>query len=176
METNILIPKTWGEFVVKAATLNTQKGIDYENAYMDALLDGTMDGRTIWAWEAKKKLNRLRSWVKRGELLVKTEGALDSVIDIFNYTLMYELSSRNFPYADLLYDEFVAAYHYYGFTYLANYLTCKSFTGLKLLDTTKEIDRKVYDVLLGYTGGTNRKLNTRGLILCQTEGGTLTID
>jgi hypothetical protein len=47
--------------------------------------------RTIWAWEVEKKLDRCRTWIKRGELAVKDEGVRNSVVDLFNYTVQYRI-------------------------------------------------------------------------------------
>ncbi|MED3571935.1 hypothetical protein [Cytobacillus praedii] len=74
-------------FLEEAQKLFIQKSTDYEDRYLKGLVD--LNARTIWTWEVEKKLDRLRSWIKRGELQVKDEGIRNSVDDLFIYTVQY---------------------------------------------------------------------------------------
>ncbi|WP_433958566.1 hypothetical protein [Cytobacillus horneckiae] len=80
-------PKSFHEFLNSAQTLYSNKDIDYDSRYLRALI--SLDARTIWTWEVEKKLDRLRTWIKRGELQVKGEGIRNSVDDLFVYTVQY---------------------------------------------------------------------------------------
>ncbi|TVX92265.1 hypothetical protein [Paenibacillus agilis] len=92
----------WETFLAEATDVFVAKDTDYESRFMRALIHynskrGYEAARTIWAWEVEKKLDRCRTWVKRGDLQVKGEGVHDSVIDAFNYTvqwILYMNSSR----------------------------------------------------------------------------------
>lgn len=86
----------WKQFLAEAVEVLITKDTDYESAFMKALIKfnserGEEAARTIWAWEVEKKLNRCRTWIKRGELRVKNEGVRDSVIDLFIYTMQYQV-------------------------------------------------------------------------------------
>ena len=76
-------------FLNAATDLFVQKSTDYNDRYLVGLIE--LDARTIWAWEIDKKLDRLRTWLKRGELQVKGEGIRNSVDDLFIYTVQYVL-------------------------------------------------------------------------------------
>lgn len=78
---------SFGDFLLAAQGLFVQKSMDYDDRYLRGLID--LNARTIWTWEIDKKLDRLRSWTKRGELQVKGEGIRNSVDDIFIYTVQY---------------------------------------------------------------------------------------
>jgi hypothetical protein len=83
---------TWVQFINQAITLFQQKDTDYDSRFMRGLL--TLDARSLWFWEIDKKLDRLRTWIKRGELQVKGEGIRNSVDDIFVYTVQYSIYSQ----------------------------------------------------------------------------------
>jgi hypothetical protein len=74
-------------FVKAAADLFVRKSTDYDDRYIKGLID--LDAKTIWTWEIDKKLDRLRTWIKRGELQVKGEGIRNSVDDLYIYTVQY---------------------------------------------------------------------------------------
>lgn len=80
-------PDDWKQFMAEACMIFRQKSTDYEDRFIKALM--TMDAHTLWAWEVDKKLDRIRTWLKRGELQVKTEGIRNSVDDLFIYTVQY---------------------------------------------------------------------------------------
>lgn len=82
-------PEGFAAYVVQAAQLFVEKSTDYEHRYLRAMADEEMNARTLWAWEVDKKLDRLRTWLKRGELQVKGEGVRNSVDDLFIYTVQY---------------------------------------------------------------------------------------
>lgn len=86
----------WDAFLAEATDVCVAKNTDYDSRFMRALLHyqgrrGYEAARTIWAWEVEKKLDRCRTWIKRGELAVKDEGVRNSVIDLFNYTVQYRI-------------------------------------------------------------------------------------
>lgn len=86
----------WDSFLSEATAVFVAKNTDYDSRFMRALLQyqeqrGIEAARTIWAWEVEKKLDRCRTWIKRGELQVKDEGVRNSVIDLFNYTVQYRI-------------------------------------------------------------------------------------
>lgn len=86
----------WDTFLAEATDVFVAKNTDYDSRFMKALVHyraarGYEAARTIWAWEVEKKLDRCRTWIKRGELLVKDEGVRNSVIDAFNYTVQFSL-------------------------------------------------------------------------------------
>lgn len=85
--------KDWDTFLAAATDLFVRKNTDYDSRFMRALVaynrQSREAARTIWAWEVEKKLDRLRTWANKGELLVKKEDAYDSVIDLFNYSVQY---------------------------------------------------------------------------------------
>lgn len=147
------IPKSWEEFVTLAVEVHKAKHIDYEDAFMDMLVDERANGRIIWAWEVKKKLDRLRRWIKKGKLLVKGEGVLDSIIDLCNYTVQYDISHKMHPYSFLPADKFRAHYEFMGRMCIIRYLTDPS-CGLSkpLLDYGDMTDDRVLDLLLRYMG------------------------
>lgn len=78
---------SYESYVLTAAELFVQKDTDYDSRYLRALI--ALHARTIWAWEVDKKLDRIRTWIKRGELQVKGEGIRNSVDDLFIYTVQY---------------------------------------------------------------------------------------
>lgn len=80
-------PTGFAEYVAKAAQLFVDKSTDYDHRFLKGLIDHHAD--TIWRWEVAKKLDRLRTWFKRGELQVKDEGVRNSVDDLFIYTVQY---------------------------------------------------------------------------------------
>jgi hypothetical protein len=102
---------SWELFVAEATDVFVAKNTDYESRFMRALVQyhaerGEEAARTIWAWEVEKKLDRCRTWLKRGELQVKGEGVRDSVIDLFNYTVQYRMfrysvTAQSDPFEDL---------------------------------------------------------------------------
>ncbi|WP_138751100.1 DUF4406 domain-containing protein [Paenibacillus sinopodophylli] len=88
--------RTWSAFLDEAIAVFITKNTDYDSRFMRALVHynsirGYEAARTIWAWEVEKKLDRCRTWIKRGELTVKGEGVRDSVVDLFNYTVQYHM-------------------------------------------------------------------------------------
>lgn len=80
-------PEDYHDFLYETSNLFLRKDTDYDSRFLRALID--LDAKTIWTWEVEKKLDRLRSWIKRGELQVKGEGIRNSVDDIFIYTVQY---------------------------------------------------------------------------------------
>ncbi|XJZ25974.1 hypothetical protein ACF5W4_11230 [Bacillota bacterium Lsc_1132] len=80
-------PGSWVTFLSEASALFLKKDKDYDSRFMRGMLE--TDGRAIWAWEVDKKLDRLRTWLSRGELQVKGEGIRNSVDDLFIYTVQY---------------------------------------------------------------------------------------
>jgi hypothetical protein len=83
-------PIDWDAFLAQATDVFVRKNTDYESAYMKGLL-ATSDPSFLWSWEVKKKLDRIRTWIERGELLVKGEGVQDAVVDLFVYTVQYTI-------------------------------------------------------------------------------------
>lgn len=84
----------WKNFVEEATDVFVAKNTDYDSRFTRALYHydnfrGREAARTIWAWEVEKKLDRCRTWIARGQLLVKEEGVRNSVVDLFNYTVQY---------------------------------------------------------------------------------------
>lgn len=147
-ETKPKAPTTWEEFVDMAVDIFDRKNTDYESAFMNILLDKDVDGRSIWAWEVKKKLDRLRRWIKRGELKVKGEGTLDSVLDFTIYTVQYELSGKMDPYSYLNRKAFREQLEYLGHEFLMRYLINHSWAGVKFLDLDDDVDKQVHDLIL----------------------------
>jgi hypothetical protein len=82
-------PNDWDAFLAEATDIFVAKDRDYGSRFMRALMDVEKDPRTLWAWEVEKKLDRIRTWMERGELAVKGEGVKDSVLDLFVYTVQY---------------------------------------------------------------------------------------
>lgn len=81
-------PPAGYDLYVKAATeLFVAKSTDYEHRFLKGLVKH--HAHTIWYWEVEKKLYRLRTWFRRGELQVKDEGVRNSVDDLFIYTVQY---------------------------------------------------------------------------------------
>lgn len=78
---------SYSVFIHQSTNLFAAKSADYEDRYLKALVD--LNAFTIWKWEVDKKLDRLRTWIKRGELQVKGEGIRNSVDDLFSYTVQY---------------------------------------------------------------------------------------
>lgn len=147
-------PNNWDEFVDLAVDVFTRKDTDYESAFMRILLDRQVDGRSIWAWEVKKKLDRLRRWIKRGELQVKGEGVLDSVIDLVNYTVQYDLSGKRDPFEYLTPHRYRSYLDYLGASYIMRCVKDENWIGVRLLNMTDDVDQKVAALLLDYMGGT----------------------
>lgn len=82
-------PESYEAFVADAVKINERKDSDYDSRFMRGLNE--LDAFAIWAWEVDKKLDRIRTWIKRGELQVKGEGIRNSVEDLYVYTVQYEL-------------------------------------------------------------------------------------
>ncbi|TYS60506.1 hypothetical protein FZC76_21795 [Sutcliffiella horikoshii] len=80
-------PNDFDMFLAMATDVFIQKDTDYDSRFMRGMMK--LDARTLWEWEVDKKLDRLRTWLTRGELLVKEEGVENSVVDLFNYTVQY---------------------------------------------------------------------------------------
>ncbi|MCY8609922.1 hypothetical protein G3M81_12490 [Bacillus paralicheniformis] len=80
-------PCDWDMFLAEATDLFVEKDVDYNSRFMRGMLD--LDAKTLWSWEVDKKIDRIRTWIKRGELQVKGEGVTNSVVDLFNYTVQY---------------------------------------------------------------------------------------
>jgi hypothetical protein len=80
-------PASWQTFLVNAGKVFVAKDTDYDSRFMRALMK--LDARTLWEWEVDKKLDRIRTWIQRGELQVKGEGLNNSVSDLFVYTVQY---------------------------------------------------------------------------------------
>lgn len=80
-------PIDWHDFMAEACMTFEKKSTDYDDRFIKALM--SLDAHTLWAWEVDKKLDRIRTWLKRGELQVKTEGIRNSVDDLFIYTVQY---------------------------------------------------------------------------------------
>lgn len=94
------------EFVEQATALFVTKSTDYEDAFIQGMIDH--DHVPLWKWEVEKKLNRLRTWLKRGELQVKDEGLRNSVDDIFIYTVQfYAYNLLVFEYDDTSAKDFL---------------------------------------------------------------------
>ncbi|MEK4879378.1 hypothetical protein [Paenibacillus sp. FSL R5-0908] len=106
----------WIHFLGESQDLFVAKNTDYDSMFMRSLIKfgndrGYEASRTIWAWEVEKKLNRCRMWIQRGDLQVRNEGVLDSVIDLFIYSIQYKiyLESKEYgrdPLAWLTVDNF----------------------------------------------------------------------
>lgn len=147
---NTIIPRSWAEFVSLAVEVHVRKDTDYESRFMKVLLDKNLDGKSIWTWEVTKKLDRLRTWVKRGELAVKGEGVIDSIIDLSNYTIQYDISKEENPFQYLTKEKFEYRYNFIGSAYLMRYLTESRTCGITLLDLNDDVDIKVVGLLLTY--------------------------
>jgi hypothetical protein len=87
-ETEDKPPKNWEEFLETTTDVFIAKNKDYGDRYTKALMEHDC---VIWEWEVDKKIDRIRTWVSRGQLLVKSEGLNNAVQDLFNYTVLYEL-------------------------------------------------------------------------------------
>lgn len=74
-------------FIGETTAIFVAKSTDYDDRYLRALIE--LDAQTIWKWEVAKKLDRLRTWLRRGELQVQSEGIRNSVDDLFIYTVQY---------------------------------------------------------------------------------------
>jgi hypothetical protein len=109
----------WDLFLAEATDVFVAKNTDYDSRFMKALVQyqaerGPEAARTIWAWEVEKKLDRCRTWIKRGELLVQDEGVKNSVQDLFIYTVQFvifngEVIAGRDPFALLNDRDFYAA-------------------------------------------------------------------
>jgi hypothetical protein len=91
----------WDTFLAEATDVFVAKNTDYDSRFTRALIQyhsqrGVEAARTIWAWEVEKKLDRCRTWINRGELLVKDEGVKNSVIDAVNYTAQWLLYQESY--------------------------------------------------------------------------------
>ncbi|WP_332648842.1 hypothetical protein [Lysinibacillus sp. 54212] len=82
-------PEDYKKFIEETQKLFVRKDTDYDSRFIRGMVDTDMNARTLWAWEVDKKLDRLRSWIERGELQVKGEGIRNSVDDLFIYTVQY---------------------------------------------------------------------------------------
>lgn len=80
-------PENHQQFIQEATALFLKKSTDYDHRFLRGLIEH--HGRTIWAWEVDKKLDRLRTWIKRGKLQVNGEGLRNSVDDLFIYSVQY---------------------------------------------------------------------------------------
>jgi hypothetical protein len=79
-------PRDYDEFLAICTDIHVTKNHDYDSRFMKGLLE---HGGAVYFWEASKKLDRLRTWLERGELRVKGEGITNSVQDLFVYTVQY---------------------------------------------------------------------------------------
>lgn len=86
-QTKVAPPASYKVFVAEALHTFVAKDTDYDSRFMRGMI--ALDAWTLWAWEVDKKLDRLRTWLQRGELQVKGEGVENSVQDLFNYTVQY---------------------------------------------------------------------------------------
>lgn len=86
-----LPPADWDEFLAQTTDIFVEKDTDYRHKYTRGLIE---HGRVIWEWEVDKKLDRIRTWIERGELMVKGEGLNNAVSDLFNYTVLYILYKK----------------------------------------------------------------------------------
>jgi len=82
-------PVDWDAFISEAVDILVAKDRDFKSAFVKILLNVEFDPVTIWKWEVKKKLDRIRTWEETGTLAVKGEGVKDSVLDLFGYTVLY---------------------------------------------------------------------------------------
>lgn len=80
-------PLNWDAFLRETTDVFVAKDTDYDSRFMRGMIE--LDARTLWAWEVDKKLDRIRTWLKRGELQVKEEGLNNAVSDLFVYTVQY---------------------------------------------------------------------------------------
>lgn len=87
MDTLVKPPIDYDLFLAAATDTFVAKDTDYDSRFMRGLTE--LDAFTIWAWEVDKKLDRLRTWITRGELLVKGEGVENSIQDLFVYSVQY---------------------------------------------------------------------------------------
>lgn len=79
-------PHDYDLFVNMATDIMMRKDTDYGSRFMRGLDE---HGGGIWGWEVAKKLDRIRTWIERGQLEVKGEGITNSVVDLFVYTVQY---------------------------------------------------------------------------------------
>ena len=89
-------PENYNVFLDAANETFLAKDTDYDSRFMRGMIE--LDAFTIWAWEVDKKLDRIRTWINRGELLVKGEGVINSVQDLFIYSVQYEIYSIGYFY------------------------------------------------------------------------------
>lgn len=80
-------PTDYATFVAAANEVFSAKDTDYDSRFMRGMTE--LDAFTLWAWEVDKKLDRIRTWLDRGELLVKGEGVTNSVQDLYIYSVQY---------------------------------------------------------------------------------------
>ncbi|AYP68422.1 hypothetical protein HWB91_gp52 [Bacillus phage vB_BboS-125] len=80
-------PRDYDLFLAAATDTFVAKDTDYDSRFMRGMKE--LDAYTLWAWEVDKKLDRLRTWIQRGELLVKGEGVENSIQDLFVYSVQY---------------------------------------------------------------------------------------
>lgn len=89
--TKVKLPKppvNYDYFVSQQTMEHERKNHDYQSRFMRGLLE---HGRGVWDWEVDKKLDRIRTWIERSELWVKSEGIHNSVGDLFNYTVQFAI-------------------------------------------------------------------------------------
>lgn len=145
-------PKSYDEFLNRQCQTDKEKGHDYDYAYMNALFDY---GATIWKWEVTKKLNRIRTWLKKGELKVKGEGVVNAVGDLFNYTVMYQ----NFLKATAANEDPCLYDNPETFLATARIRSPKNWVTILILsDLIVATEKEVIDCLLTYMGQPNTDL------------------
>lgn len=99
VEQNDQPPIDYDQFLAICTDIHVTKNHDYDSRFMKGLLQ---HGPAIYFWEAEKKLDRLRTWLERGELKVKGEGINNSVQDLFVYTVQYDISTLYVHVDDVL--------------------------------------------------------------------------
>lgn len=80
-------PENYKQFLKETQELFVRKSTDYDDRFIKGMID--LGAKAIWSWEVDKKLDRIRSWITRGELQVKGEGLRNSVDDLFVYTVQF---------------------------------------------------------------------------------------
>ncbi|MGP9042124.1 hypothetical protein [Cytobacillus kochii] len=121
--------ESYSNFLATAEKLFIAKDTDYDSRYLRGII--ALDARTIWTWEVGKKLDRLRSWIKRGELQVKGEGIRNSVDDLFIYTVQYYAYVQrviNYKHTPASFLENVRKNRASFFEYYASRLTVNEWT------------------------------------------------
>ena len=148
----------WDTFLAEATEIFVAKNTDYNSRFMKALVHykahrGYEAARTIWAWEVEKKLDRCRTWIKRGELQVKDEGVRNSVIDLFNYTVQYVIFNEAITYR---YDAFANLTERYFFNTASKFKAQDWVNFLvteRLLDFSVSVDKQVALLLANEMAG-----------------------